>query len=256
MSNENTLEADFSGLSQELKNLTEAATTLKSKLLQDTSNWPHDEIRTAECALHASIVAATKKATAAQGKATALSTQLAQQSRLLESIAGAVKHVPQTRKQSPGWSLVNDVVLLALLWGCALLLPPKPAIYVANGYICVVLLAAALRSDSNYPILDGLRQVARWTTPTRLMAPAVFLALFFGILWGFQGLYQQMLNPDTAVTFTNAEAYARSFLTLATFDGPGNYKELLRDIVMWELGSGLLLMVGVFSMLIGRISDY
>jgi hypothetical protein len=151
-----------------------------------------------------------------------------------------------------------DVIRLAIVWGVAAWAwyAPGPAagkvaIWLADGYIVIVLMTAAIRSDETYAFRDStLERILYEVMPSRLFAPLFVVGLFCALWWGFAGLYA---DPPK---ITAEQAQEWSFLILATFDGPNSYTSLDRALVLCELGSAILLLICVFSMLINRISEF
>ena len=196
----------------------------------------------------------------------------------------AVKKISAVQKaiqKLQGWGEVPwDVARLVVVWGLALWARQSPgessgfwAVFIANAYMAFLLITAGIRSDRTYPIPDRVRAVLYMFMPTRLVAIFFVAGLFSANLWGYAALYEavttgvapQMTSSpnqvtDTAPTVTPVysrdKALELSFLTLATFDGPTDEPAEVRSLMLWELRSAILLVIGIFAMLINRISEF
>ena len=65
------------------------------------------------------------------------------------------------------------------------------------------------------------------------------------------------MNATTLSMYDANDALNLSFITLATFSGPGdNVSPEARHLIISELGNAILLILGIFAMLINRLSEF
>jgi len=124
------------------------------------------------------------------------------------------------------------------------------AIIGTNGYLIAALIVAAVYSVP--PKQGAHASEIGWLLPRRLPAFLFIYLFLIAVVSGFAGLYVGTALfkgriPDIS------EALYISFLTLGFSDfeptsTPGRW------IVMWELFSGVLLLMGAFPFLVSRIS--
>ncbi len=133
------------------------------------------------------------------------------------------------------------------------------SIPVIDLYLFAVILTAAARADK----VNNTYQyswVADWLFPSRrvgvifipLMALALILS-FAGLYWGLPGecnFTSDFSSPMDSLYF--------SLVTLTTV-GYGDFAPLsepARELVIFEIGSGFLVLIGAFPLLISRVSDF
>lgn len=163
-------------------------------------------------------------------------------------------------------SLFNGMPWLGLL-----------AVGLSDVYLLAILYAASIRSDDSYRYRGWSYDWSYEILPSKLWA-TVFVVFLFAAIWlGFAGLYTGVENRETGTDsrteisvsaqdpaterryapYTTSDALRTSFLTLATFDGPPQGAgDGARSLIVSELANAVLLIIGIFAMLINRISDF
>ena len=135
------------------------------------------------------------------------------------------------------------------------------AIWLTNIYLLMVLVFSAVRSDGLEADADYKPcQFIKWFFPTRLIGLALFVLFAYTLITAFAALYlqlatvahfsQEICNVKDAIYF--------SFVTITTL-GYGEFhpvSDVAKELVVLQLGSGLLLLFGAFPLLISRISTF
>ena len=125
------------------------------------------------------------------------------------------------------------------------------AIGVADLYVFLVLLFAACRSDD-----ANFHTSHTWVTcffPRRVAGLFVVAFLFLSIISGFAGLYVGTEVFQTSKTTLDAFYSSWFILGFGDFSPKAGYGQL---IVIAQVASGVLLLVGVFPLLISRVSTF
>jgi len=149
-----------------------------------------------------------------------------------------------------GFSVWNSLWWLGLI-----------CIVIAEIYLVAVLALAAYRSDkvsrdSNFEVPNWMNNVF----PTRLVGCFVVISLLVTLTLSFASLY---IALNSSVPFkvpfnSSFDAIYFSYVTISTL-GYGDFSpvsDLAKSVVLLQLSSGLLLLVGVFPLLISRISKF
>lgn len=172
-----------------------------------------------------------------------------------------------TRCENLGW--VAGGVLLAIagissLW-CSAPIGWLIATMV-DGCVFVLLVMAAIRSDGHVSISKYL--------PNKLAALALFMLLFIALMPSFGSMYLQSggvcqagveaghvgnsAGENFAALQTPLDALYFSCVTMMTV-GYGDYVPITpcaRRLVIWQLGSGALLLLGAFPLLLSRMAAF
>ena len=159
------------------------------------------------------------------------------------------------------------------------------AVLLSNAYLVSILVEASFRSQQERKILNGVPQpkphrFIKFPDQTWALLQIQFLIVV--VLFGFANLYFKsgdvryqgtataLEQPDQKVTDSppikadlprsvgRVEALYFSAVTLSTV-GYGDFaptSSKARLLVLWELGTGMLMLLGVFPLIIGRISDF
>src|SRR6266850_4405373 len=123
------------------------------------------------------------------------------------------------------------------------------AILATDFYLFVVLVLAALRTDHGLAFKKSHPWVPRWF-PRRTAGFFLILLLLASIVFGFAGLY---VGPDVFQCEKGwLDAIYISFQTLgfSDFDPKAGYGQF---VVIVNLASGVLLLIGAFPLLISRM---
>ena len=238
---------------------------LTAEVAKDNAGWNNEAIRTAVSSLNAT----TDRADA---KTAALSNQKIQVENQIRIIHTAPKQVVNDRPKRR-WTVKQElchdlarigiVLLLGFCGLLSILFRQSPLGWIAIGAtdLCIValLLSAAIRSDTTYPISKRAHDRLSELMPTKLVAP-VFVGLLFVALWlGFAGLLHSSTGFDHSAPACSAHgALSQSFVTLTTLDHGDNctLTSGMTLVVVCELGSAILFFIGVFALLINRISEF
>jgi hypothetical protein len=128
----------------------------------------------------------------------------------------------------------------------------KAAIAVADGYLCVVLVLAALRTDHAPTFRNEYPWIARWF-PRRAAGFLLIAFLLATVIFGFAGLY---IGTDVFLADKSwLDAIYISFQTLGFSDFQPKAGHGQR-VVIAQLASGVLLLIGAFPLLISRMSAF
>jgi hypothetical protein len=125
-------------------------------------------------------------------------------------------------------------------------------IYVTDAYLVAVLFLAALKSDGvNWRWLT-------WALPFRCSALLITPLLFSALVFGFAALYvgdKVFTQKDTGLPLKELDAIYYSFQTFgfSDFEPTRGYGQ---QVVMCQLVSVLLMLTGVLSLLISRLSSW
>lgn len=159
------------------------------------------------------------------------------------------------------------------------------AVFLCNAYLISVLLEASLRAQQERKVLNGIRQSKPprfmvFPGPTWTLLQVQFLLVI--VIFGFANMYiktgdirYQGASPTVEQSDRKAaaselpqaapprslnrvDALYFSAVTLSTV-GYGDFaptSSKARLLVLWELGTGMLMLLGVFPLIVGRISDF
>ena len=254
-----TAAANSPSLDDSLKTISENVKTLEGQFALAQAERNEQAIKEAVQALQT----ATRSATAAAVTLSGLNSRLQQYITDFTAVASAAKKDLEKRTSPPNegpW----DAGRLALVWGVAVAacwsqssFLAWSAIIVADLYICVVLISAGVRGETHYTIGPKVRERLFHIMPTKTVAIFFVAGLFVALWWGFAVLYVGQIDPATMRPHTWDAARELSFLTLATFDGPSSGAgSELRALILCELGSAILLVIGIFAMAINRLSEF
>lgn len=187
---------------------------------------------------------------------------------LAAELRGTQRGLDPKRKGNPT-ERRHDALRLAWVLAPALLAYNFPAgwsgtlsVAAAMLYIVALIVAVSVRSDVTYahkggPIRDS--DLGTWAyalLPSRLLAVFVVAGIFCGVWFGFAALFQscELTNGGTCAP---PHPFELSFLTLGTFDGPASgLANELRLLVLVELGCAIFLTLGIFGLLINRLSEF
>ena len=154
-------------------------------------------------------------------------------------------------------------------------------VFSLNVYLLAVLFEAALRAGQDRTISNGIVQAKPWVMfefQQRGWSIAQVVLLFFIAVSGFanmylqdggviyngpplkaaQGVADEKPQSDHPPLSDRLDATYFSMVTITTL-GYGDFvptTEWSRKLVMWELGTGIELLVGIFSLLVARIADF
>jgi len=154
-------------------------------------------------------------------------------------------------------------------------------VFSLNVYQFAVLLEASRRAGQDRTISNGIVQAKPWVMfefPQLGWSIAQVVLLLFIVVCGFANMYLQeggviyngpplkaaqevldeKLKCDHPPLADRLDAAYFSMVTITTL-GYGDFvptTEWSRKLVMWELGTGLELLVGIFSLLVARIADF
>jgi Ion channel len=159
------------------------------------------------------------------------------------------------------------------------------AVLVCNVYLVSILVEASLRAQQERKIVDGVPQpkpsrLFEFPEPTWTLLQVQFLLA--AVVFGFANMYirsggVRYQEPAAAIeqserTFARSppptdqsarlvdriDALYYSVVTLSTV-GYGDFAPTTRAarlLVLWQIGTGMLLLLGVFPLIVGRISDF
>lgn len=133
------------------------------------------------------------------------------------------------------------------------------SILATDVYLIAVILTAAVRADKKNNTYQ-FEWVACWLFPSRRVGVLTIPLLALVLIVSFAGLYYSIngggnFKPDFA---TDTDALYFSFVTLTTV-GIGDIAPLseeARKLVMFEISSGFLILIGAFPLLISRVSNF
>jgi len=186
--------------------------------------------------------------------------------------------------------LILSWVGVLIVWGSLLSASSTVPVRIAFWYMVTILVIIAFHSDGSYRANEGrlseqwwVRGPYTWLVPTKLFAPVIVAGLFTSMWLGFAHLYLEHQNPEGQECvvvvnnqekrysppcrdgetlapqdkFTWEQAKERSLMTLAAFNGPHEKDPpQLRALVVWELRCAIVLVLGIFAILINRLSDF
>ena len=124
------------------------------------------------------------------------------------------------------------------------------AIVAVDGYLSVVLVLAALRTDHAPTFRESNPWIARWF-PRRTAGFLLVIFLLASVVFGFAGFY---IGSDVFCQDKSwLDAIYISFQTLgfSDFHPKGGHGQ---RVVIAELASGVLLLIGAFPLLVSRMS--
>lgn len=133
-----------------------------------------------------------------------------------------------------------------------------------NLYLLAILVEAGNRSAKERTIEEGvLKAKPKWKMefPARTWSILQVAFLIFIIVSGFAALYidsGQVLIQNTTALTDKCDALYYSIVTMTTL----GYGDMTpsgasgRLLVMWQLGTGTLLLVGIFPLVVARVSDF
>jgi len=176
--------------------------------------------------------------------------------------------------------LVGAVLSGIALWAGGPALLSGILVGVTNLYLIAILVEAALRSGKARKFVDHVPQAKKkvmFEVPDRVWNLLQISFILFIVVCGFANMYIQQggvvyVGPTLVVQHATSHQPAKpnpplagrldavyfSMVTLATL-GYGDFVPATaqaRTLVIWELGTGLLLLVGTFSLLISRLADF
>jgi hypothetical protein len=159
------------------------------------------------------------------------------------------------------------------------------AVLLCNSYLVSVLVEASLRAERGRKVLGGVPQpkaprFMEFPAPSWTLLQVQFLLVV--AIFGFANIYiknggvryqgpptiaeqaghkaegsaSSMADPTPLVNRIDALYY--STVTLSTV-GYGDFAPIssgARLLVMWQLGTGMLMLLGVFPLIIGRLGDF
>lgn len=160
------------------------------------------------------------------------------------------------------------------------------AVLVCNLYLVALLLEASFRSQQERRLVDGVSRPKPprfFEFPERTWSVLQVQFLLATVVLGFANLYIRVgeiryqgppaameqsdsrvqsssrpLAPDSTTLVDRTDALYYSAVTLSTV-GYGEFVPTTRAarlLVLWEIGTGMLLLLGVFPLIVGRISDF
>lgn len=159
------------------------------------------------------------------------------------------------------------------------------AVLLSNAYLVSILIEASFRAQQERKVLNGVPQpkphrFMRFPEQTWSLLQVQFLLVI--VVFGFANLYMKsgdiryqgtaaaLEQPDHRVAVSSpikadpptsvgrVDALYFSAVTLSTV-GYGDFaptSSKARLLVLWELGTGMLMLLGVFPLIVGRISDF
>jgi hypothetical protein len=159
------------------------------------------------------------------------------------------------------------------------------AVLLSNAYLVSILVEASLRAQQQRKVLNGVAQpkphrFMKFPEQTWSLLQVQFLLIV--VICGFANLYvksgdiryqgptaaleqpghevadSQPLKANFAPSVDRVDALYFSAVTLSTV-GFGDFvptSSKARLLVLWELGTGMLMLLGVFPLIVGRISDF
>jgi hypothetical protein len=151
----------------------------------------------------------------------------------------------------PKNSLIHVVFIVILLISASLGVFDKlitmswVSLLFTNFYLCFILILAAVKSDKKIQNYDWL--------PTKTSGLVIFTFIFLTTVLGFAGLFLHSSFLNFNKTF---DAIYFSFCILTTVGDYTTDKTEIKQFIMWEVGTGLLLFAGIFGLLISRISVF
>jgi voltage-gated potassium channel Kch len=159
------------------------------------------------------------------------------------------------------------------------------AVLLSNAYLVSILIEASLRAQQERKVLNGVPQpkphrFLKFPDQSWSLLQVQFLLVI--VVFGFANLYVKsgetryqgtattLEQPDHRVADSSpiktkpptsagrVDALYFSVVTLSTV-GYGDFaptSSKARLLVLWELGTGMLMLLGVFPLIVGRISDF
>jgi hypothetical protein len=136
------------------------------------------------------------------------------------------------------------------------------AIGFGMSYVILIIAAVAIRSDSTYESKNrplrktALGDCAYQALPSYVAAVPVVAGIFLAVWLGFAALFLTYEPRADAGTYRTTP-YASSFFALVTFEGPPEtLGEGVKQLVYIEMTCGIVLIVGIFGLLVNRLSGY
>ena len=126
-------------------------------------------------------------------------------------------------------------------------------------YLFAVILIAAVRADKEKNTYKSGWELP-WLFPSRRAGVITIPLMAFALVLSFAGLFWALSgNCNFTIAFSNQkDAVYFSLVTLTTV-GYGDIapvSEQARDLVILEIGSGFLVLIGAFPLLISRVSQF
>ena len=135
------------------------------------------------------------------------------------------------------------------------------SIICVNVYLFILLFAAASKSDIKLEKGSAWERFATIIVPDKRLGLAIFSKLLGTFIFGFANLYLGLHNGVKAGNLYLDRFYDSLYFSIVTIStaGYGDFvpvSDQAKALVMWELGSGILLMAGGFGLLISRLSNF
>jgi voltage-gated potassium channel Kch len=133
------------------------------------------------------------------------------------------------------------------------------SIIFVDSYLIAVILTAAIRADKKNKTYQS-EWKANWLFPSRRVGVITIPLLAFALIIAFAGLYwsthgERDFKGDFS-TYIDSLYFSLVTLTTVGYGDIAPLSEFARKIVMLEISSGFLVLIGAFPLLISRISDY
>jgi hypothetical protein len=132
------------------------------------------------------------------------------------------------------------------------------AIFITDAWISSIIVWAAVTSNTYYRLANQLGDRFCQVMPTKAFAVPFVFGLFV-VLWiGFAGIYASSTDFATFGLYTANTARYQSFATLMTLNTGSEciLSEGMQFAVAAQITSAVLLFIGVFAIVINRISDF
>jgi hypothetical protein len=133
-------------------------------------------------------------------------------------------------------------------------------IILTDGYLVLLLLEAALRADKRSPVSIIPSDPIMFTFPLRSWSLVQVFFLVLIVVCGFANLYIQSgeIMHQTSVLTDRVAGLYYSVVTI-TIVGYGDFYPTgtcSRLLVVWQLVTGLLLLLGIFPLVVARITAF
>lgn len=160
----------------------------------------------------------------------------------------------QDQKDDARLLVIFLVVALAAVFAAPMQWPTvaEGAIAIADGYLFVVLVLAALRTDHGVDFKNRNLWVTAWF-PRRTAGLFLIFLLLVTIVGGFASLYTGTQVFKTEKSWLDAVYISFQTLGFSDFGPEAGYGQ---RVVIAELASGVLLMIGAFPLLVSRMSTF
>lgn len=173
------------------------------------------------------------------------------------------------------------ISVIALLFDLCGLVSGAVVIFI-NFYLVAILVEAAIRSGGERKIANNILESKPphcFEFPSRGWALALTLFFAITVICGFANMYIQraevvyvgpnveagkvkaenkVSTPDPSILEYRIEALYFSMVTITTL-GYGDFlpaSSSTRMLVMWQLGTGILLLLGIFPLVVARVADF